>query len=85
MAYKTGLVTFKILDQGGHVDVRAGAPSSLEDCVMPFGAFVMTSDQKQKEIEARDSGNDEAVAFVPDGFPASTEALGSFQPPVGPW
>lgn len=61
--------------------------SSPEDCVMPFG---MTSDQKhsldmQKEIEGRDSGNDEAVAFVPDGFPASTEALGSFQPPVGPW
>lgn len=64
--------------------------SSPEDCVMVFETCVMTNDQKhwldmQKEIEVRDSGeNDEAVAFVPDSFPASTEALGSFQPPVGP-
>lgn len=28
----------------------------------------------QKETEARDSGKDEVAAFVPDNFPASSEA-----------
>lgn len=46
---------------------------------MPFGACVMTTEQKhcsdmQKETEARDSGKDEVAAFVPDNFPASSEA-----------
>lgn len=50
---------------------------------MPFGACVMTSDQKhcsdmQKAIEARNSENDEAGAFVSDDFRASTEALVRF-------
>lgn len=63
--------------------------SSPEDCVMPFEACVMTSDQKhcldmQKETEAEDREEHEAAAFVPDDFPASTEAPGSFQPPRRP-
>lgn len=56
-------------------------PGLPEDCVIPLGARVMKSEQKhcsevQKEAEARDTGDEEAAAFVPDDFSASSGALG---------
>lgn len=55
-------------------------PGLPEDCVMPLGAWVTTSEQKhcsevQKETEAGGDGKDEAATFAPDDFSPSSGAL----------
>lgn len=50
-------------------------PSSPDDYVIPSGTCVMTSEQMRRKKQRQGSQNDEAVPFVSDDFPASSEAL----------